>query len=87
MNNVEAGWDGGVRSKADRLAQAEDLARGKWVEAADATLLLERLLRPGMFASAELVTGARSLPAVPRAALRTEAGSSRAFAMNGLKSG
>ena len=47
MNNVEAGWDGGVRSKADRLAQAEDLARGKWVEAADATLLLERLLRPG----------------------------------------
>lgn len=43
----------------------------------------ERLLRPGMFANVELVTGSRSLPAVPRASVRAEGGTSRAFFVAG----
>lgn len=39
----------------------------------------ERLLKPGMFANVELVTGSRSLPAVPRASVRQEGGTARAF--------
>jgi malonate decarboxylase alpha subunit len=48
MNQKQAdAWHHGAQSKEDRIAAAENLARGKWVEAANATLLLERLLRPG----------------------------------------
>ena len=48
MSGTEAAaWRRGANSKAGRLAQAKDIARGKWVEAENATALLERLLRPG----------------------------------------
>src|SRR5512134_1387632 len=48
MSGTEAAaWRRGANSKAGRLAQAKDIARGKWVEAISATALLERLLRPG----------------------------------------
>lgn len=41
----------------------------------------ERLLRPGLFASARLQIGTQQLPVVPRSALRQEGETTRAFAV------
>ena len=66
-------------------ADLDDVARAGAAVAVVEALVenKERLLRPGMFANVELVTGSRSLPAVPRASVRVEGGTSRAFFVAG----
>ena len=47
MNQPQTQWNSQIGTKADRLARAAALARGKLVKHEDATALLERVLGPG----------------------------------------